>query len=243
MDKAFWYPALEFGGVFGSAVLCLPVMRRLPWGWLFPAALYLAVDAEVLVIAPSVHGWHWNWIGKAASILLALLAMRVFRLSRIEVGLKLPRRRSWPWLGAGLAIAVVCAIAGSRGLDREHVDLETLIFQSSMLGLAEELVYRGVAFALLVRGFGDERLRSSEFAAVLITSCCFGLGHLEPPPHGPLPPGIFSIMMHFWARRFGSVFLIGALFALMRRSSGSLFGSVLAHGAVNIAATLAAGRV
>jgi hypothetical protein len=112
---------------------------------------------------------------------------------------------------------------------------------SDNAGLAEELVYRGVAYVMLLRGFGEEHLRSSEFAAALIISCCFGLGHIEPPP-GPLPPEVFWMMARFWAFQFGSEFLFGALFALMRWRSGSLLGSVLAHGASNVAGTLGAGR-
>jgi membrane protease YdiL (CAAX protease family) len=167
--------------------------------------------------------------------------MRVFRLSRAEVGLKPPRRGSWRWIWAGLAVAVVLTLAGSRGLYRQHADLETLLHQATMPGLAEELVYRGVAYVMLLRGFGEEHLRSSEFAAALIISCCFGLGHIEPPP-GPLPPEVFWMMARFWAFQFGSEFLFGALFALMRWRSGSLLGSVLAHGASNVAGTLGAGR-
>jgi uncharacterized protein len=238
---AFWFPGLAFGGVFGGALLCLPVTRRLPWGWLLATALYLAIDAEATVVVPHLSGLHWNWAGKAASVVLGLLAMRVFRLSRLEVGLKLPLQGSWPWLWIGLGIAVAWTIVSARNLYPQHVDIETLIYQATLPGLAEELACRGVAFALLLRGFGNER-RSSVFAAILITSFCFGLGHME-PPLGPIPHEVVGMMIRNWALQFSYQFLFAALFALMRWRSGSLLGCVLAHGASNVAGTLAAGRV
>lgn len=150
----FWYPGLAVVGVFGGAVLCLPVTRVMPWKGLFVTASYLAVDSLVLANTPRVHGLHWNWLGKAASLLLGLVAIQIFRLSRAEVGLKLPARGSWPWLWVGLGIALVWSLVAARGLDQLHTDVETLIFQATMPGFAEELVYRGVAYALLLKGFG-----------------------------------------------------------------------------------------
>jgi membrane protease YdiL (CAAX protease family) len=239
---AYWYSTLAICGVFGGAMVCLPVTGRMPWRWLLATALYLTVDVDVSALAPRIHGLSWNWTGKAASVLLGLVAMRGFRLSRAEVGLQLPRRTTWPWLGFGFAIILFLTLVGSHGLYRQHIDFETVLFQATMPGLSEEFAYRGVAYALLMRGFGEERPRSSAFAAVLITSCCFGLGHME-PSGVPLPPDFFWMMVRFRAFEFGSHFLFGALFALMRWRSGSVLAPVLAHGLSNVAGTLAAGRV
>ncbi len=233
-----WAAVISVGGVFGGALLCLPMTRQLPWKGLCSTALYLLVDDEVLIHSPRIYGLHWNWIGKLSSILLALVAMRGFRLSCEKVGFKAPRKGSWRWVFAGVTTLVFVNVLRSRGMYHQPIDVETILYQATMPGLAEELVYRGVAYALLLRAYDQRR----DFAAILIPSCCFGLAHLG-PLQGSIPPTVLWTMVGFGALQFGSMTLLGALLALLRWRSGSLLGPLLSHGAFNIAGTVAAGRV
>lgn len=238
LTMILWYPTLAFIGVFIAALLCLPLTRRMPWRYLLATAVYLSADAALLRLAPHVHGLRWNWSGKAASLLLGLVAMHLGRLSRVDVGLTLPQRKSWPLILAGLALAVTWSVIAGQSVYSRPFDPETLAFQATMPGLAEELAYRGIAYGLLLRGFRERSSRRSTFAAIFITSFCFGLGHIEPVFVGL--PEAFPIVIHYGLLQFGSEFLIGTLLAALRCCSGSLLSSMLAHGVANVAGTLTA---
>ncbi len=240
MVPAFWYPLLAFIGVYGGALLCFPLTRRMPGRWLLAAALYLAIDAEVLI--GSMRIVHLNWLAKTVSVLLALATIKAFRLSRAEVGLKLPKRGSWGWISAALALAVIWSFTGVLGMYPRPFTLQSLSYQAFMPGIAEELAYRGVAYAMLLRGFEGVRSRMTPLAPVLITSFCFGLAHLESPIGLP-PPGWLLLMVYFGALQVGTKSLFGAMLGILRWRSGSLLGPFLAHGAYNVAGTVALARV
>jgi len=101
---------------------------------------------------------------------------------------------------------------------------ETLLFQTLMPGLDEELAVRGIALALLERAFACDpmgcRLRYGR--AALVTSLLFGLGH-----------SVTSIGGHFTILPipFISTFGFASIAALVRTRSGSLVWPMLCHSA------------
>ena len=199
--------------------------RRLIYvAWL---VVYIVAD-DVIGLLPLLLKWNpgqWNWIGQSASLLFSLVVVRLF-LENGEVGLRLPRTRpQWSWTLAGilgaLAIAVVPALIGSGS----RPGLETFAYQATLPGPVEELEFRGIGLALLLRTFttgkGDRR---APIIAVLVSAVWFTSGHVLHLIDGKL--------VVVWARFF-DVFPMAIWYAVVRLRSASLVGSVLAHNAAN----------
>ena len=219
-----------------SAIGCLFARsRRLQFvGWL---ALYIVAD-NVIGLLPILFHWNfgrWNWIGKTGSLLFALfVATRFF--SRDEVGLRLPRTRTeilWTIGGvlAALAIALGPALIGPG----THPDAETFAYEATLPGPVEELAFRGIGMALLLRAFSADRDdRRAEWIAALVTAVWFTSGHVL-----HLEGGKFQVI---WSRSL-DVFPMALVYAVTRLRSKSLLGGVLAHnGANTLVETIAAIR-
>jgi uncharacterized protein len=188
--------------------------------WLVAAIAYLAVDSVVVIETPSPSWVHWNWLGKLASLALASLTIVVLRLTRDEVGLVWPRKRNATIVGIAVAIAFSGALNAVFATG-EPTSIEAVLFQATMPGLAEELVYRGVAFALLVRALRSQR------AAAIVSTLAFAA------VHGVSPAGVFILPALYAAA-------VGGWLAWIRCRTGSLVGCVAAHNAANVAGTLVA---
>ena len=217
-----------------SAIGCLFARgRRLQFvAWL---VLYIVAD-NVIGLLPILFHWNfgrWNWIGQTASLLFALfVATRFF--SRDEVGLRLPRTRAeilWTIGGvlAALAIALGPALVGPG----THPSAETFAYEATLPGPVEELAFRGIGMALLLRAFstGDRR---TEWIAALVTAVWFTSGHVL-----HLEDGKFQVI---WSRAL-DVFPMALVYAVTRLRSKSLLGGVLAHNSANtLVETIAAFR-
>ncbi|WP_089837524.1 CPBP family intramembrane glutamic endopeptidase [Granulicella pectinivorans] len=238
MDKTamdillFTLPALL--GTFSGAALCVVFTRRVKLLWVLFAALYLAADTLILIFSPRLEHGQWNWSSKICSLLFALVVFFLFRLSRVEVGLVLPKDQlSWRWT----LICIVGAVAFDGVLNyifRTHQapGLETIVYQATMPGLSEELTYRGISFALIQRAFSGAHGWWAKAAPALIPSLVFGLIHTYSPKNG------FSY--HEWSGFLFSLTL-GLWFAWTRLRSGSLLGPIVAHNAANTAGCLIRG--
>ena len=203
-----------------------------------PLVAFVAVamiQTAVLAI-PLALGWrvgHWNWIGKLASVATGLAVLPVLRLSRREVGLVLPHGRSgWGRSLLGLIvgllfISVFVVLFGPN----PRPSVETIAYQATMPGLDEELTFRGIFMALLVRGFPAPRFNLPVWTLpVAITTLHFTMGHVVTIEHGHLGWAIGAALF---------VLPIGLLLALIRVGSCSLLGSVVTHNAVNVAGYVA----
>ena len=153
--------------------------RRLTLAACALAALYLGLDDLATALGPRLDpfGGDWNWSGKVFSLALAIVAAVAFRLGPRAIGLQLPRggvRASLVLMLALLAASVGLALA----FDPEAPTAETLAFQATMPGLAEELAYRGIAPALLLGLAGGRTPPSSTpWAVVCATALLFGAWH------------------------------------------------------------------
>jgi hypothetical protein len=218
-----WIVAPPLVAMLASGLACAVVLRKLALGPLVLAAIYLALDAVVVTHAPAPSALAWNWTGKLASIALALVAIAVLRLRRDEVGLVMPRA----WCATLIAIAVAFHVAMNLVFATgEPTTIETVLFQATMPGLAEELAYRGVAFALVARAFGGAKL-----PAAIVTTCAFAIVHAISTDNASRG---FYVMPFLFAAA------LGAWFAWIRTRSGSVLGGMLAHNGANVAGTLAA---
>jgi membrane protease YdiL (CAAX protease family) len=210
-----------------------------------PAALFLALLALDTLLTPlpyalGLHpaGLQWNWIGKVLSIAWALVFLRVGPITAEEAGLTLRQRPGSVVPAAVLTVLLIGATAVLSGSDG-RATTETLLYQATMPGLAEELAVRGVFLALLHRAFSGVPLRLQGAALpaaepargaarawpILITATAFGLWH---------GLGIREGAVFFQPMSFALPFIGGLAFAWLRERTGSLLFPVLAHNGANL---------
>jgi uncharacterized protein len=215
------------------------VDRKVAVAFALLGALYLGLDDLVTGLASefavfSVPGTDWNWVGKIFSLLLSALVIIALRLSPEAVGLTLRQNDK----KIGIAALVLFALWGTcLGLlfKPGQADLETLAFQATMPGIAEELVYRGICPAILL---GLIRHRAPEsgipWAVILATSIVFGIWH-----------GLGYSEGNFSFATMSALFpMVGSIAGgWLRFKTGSLLVPVLGHGIANVAFHVAGGLV
>lgn len=216
---------------FATYAVLRPFDKRLVLtsGLLFAA--YLGLDdlaTSLAQVAPmfSFIESRWNWEGKLYSLALAAVVMFVLDLRAREVGLTLEQKN----LGVCL-LAVLGLTALSAGLGfvfKPGVpDAETLLFQATMPGLAEELAYRGIAPAILLALFHGRGVPDRvPWVVVLIAAIPFGAWH----GWGYSDAGFsFDPMSALFP------FIGGIAYGWLRFKSGSLLLPFVAHGLGNCA--------
>ena len=219
-----WLVALTVPAL--ALALFLDPKRRWTWALLFLGLLALDDLATILprfVPALRIAGADWNWSGKIASIVWAALFVALGPLTRAEVGMVLRQRAGslGPALLAtlGLTAASFCiGLAFGGGV----FDRETLAFQLTMPGLAEELVYRGVFIGVLHRA-----LPTRGWAPVVVTAVAFGLWHGVGVAEG-------SFSFDWLSASFP--FLGGLAYGWLRERTDSIVFPILAHNLGNTAA-------
>ena len=168
---------------------------------------------------------HWNWIGQTASLLFGV-AITQLCLSREEVGLRLPDTPSgWVWTVLAICGAVGIAALPALLTPVSKPSFETLAYQAILPGPVEELDFRGIAWALLMRTFssgkGDQR---ASFIVMAVTAIWFTAGHV-------LQLNVGGLRVR-WDRVL-NVLPMALWYALVRARSASLLGGMLAHNAAN----------
>lgn len=227
-----------------SFVLALPAtfsrLKNFWWVLLIAAVAVLDSFATRFGTIPNhMLGLHWNFCGKVASIVVALLIVRHLvktgRLTTQEFGLTW---RQAPGTGLALVTVVlpyVLAIAAYNMLGHGPFKMpstEKLIFQATMPGLAEELVYRGMLLALFDRIFTARfKLLGAEMGyGAIVTSLIFGALHgVTLGPHWAL---------HLSITRIAFTGSVGFCLAWMRARSQSLVLPVVMHNVTNLIANL-----
>ena len=121
-------------------------------------AVYLALDDFVtglpnLVKALDVIPGKWNWTGKVFSLVLSAIVIFALKLSLDGVGLRKQENSKITWIAVGLFIVwgACLGLLFKPGAP----DAETLTFQATMPGIAEEIAFRGV---------GDEGVSGADAA-------------------------------------------------------------------------------
>jgi len=203
--------------------------RRASAGALFLALL--ALDGVATSLPPALGlnpaGAHWNWIGKALSIAWALAFVGIARVPRERVGLTW-RQRSGSVLPAVLFTASLLIISALLLREPKRPDAETLLYEATLPGMAEELAFRGVFLMLLERAFGasEEGWGGGAPWAGGVTALAFGLWH-----------GLAWSAGHvtFDAGAFFFPALGGVAFWWLRQRTGSLVFPIVAHNGANLA--------
>ncbi len=135
-----------------------------------------------------ISKFHWNWEGKILEFIWPLVVVYGFKwLTSKEVGLNLPDTKGW-LLGLGMGLFFVIwnfldflvQETPSTVTSIHEFPLETLLFQFSMPGLAEELVVRGVYLAILNHYLGRQwKLFGASFGwGALLVTVAFMMSHV-----------------------------------------------------------------
>lgn len=239
MDGYVMANAALAAGVF--LAFALPgLLKRDAWRWV-PVVFVIALLDSVTTLLPFLDrhlqfpGLNWNWTGKLLNI-AAMLLMSVYliasqRMTAKDIGLT-PRQA--PGTGRALVtvilpyLAVFAALTLAMLGSTKPPSRETLAYQATMPGLAEELSYRGVQLAIFNKMFtGRFRLFGAEigYGAIAI-SMAFGV------LHGLGFDKAFHLQMSPLAAAFtGS---IGFVLAWLRERSKSLALPVVLHNVTNL---------
>lgn len=173
----------------------------------------------------------WNWDGKIYGIVCGIAIYFIFRrqlsnnnfftLKQDKVGLKSALK---------VAIAILSiAILGGVVNDREF-NIETLLFQISMPGIDEEIMYRGVLLGLMCSALrtGGVAWRSP---AIIINAVLFGLVHSLSLGDGALQ---FNSVNFMWTG------LLGYGFGYITIKTRSILIPMLTHNLYNFTLNLLA---
>ncbi|MGN6516018.1 MAG: CPBP family glutamic-type intramembrane protease, partial [Rhizomicrobium sp.] len=173
-------------------LLCLPALRAPDTRNWIPAVVLLSVLDSVATLLPlyakslQVPGAHWNWSGKiidiVAMLVVALILIATKRFTARDVGLTL---RQAPGTGRAILFVmipylIVMAVLTAMWFgEPKPQSAETIWYEATMPGLAEELLWRGLLLAVLDRMFAARfRLWKAEigYGAIALT-LVFALVH------------------------------------------------------------------
>lgn len=171
---------------------------------------------------------HYNWSGKIYSLLGSVAFLFVFRKYTLEdYYLTLKQKRgtissSLLVIGGLLIVEVVINIIYHF---HKEFDLETILYQATMPGLDEEIVFRGILLGLLYKLLISPS-KIIFHPAIWVTSVLFGFGH--------------SLSLNQFAISFNlEKFLLTFPFALamgwITLKSRSLLFPILSHNLNNVA--------
>ena len=232
------------GGLIAGAFLVLasPALgKRDARGWFLVLVAAVVLDGLASRLGADwplfrvFAGSHWNWSGKILSFAVmlmfgvALIASRHFKASDIGLTLQQAPGTARAVLFGVLPFLIVMAVLMAAFFgDSKPPSADTIRFEATVPGLAEELFYRGVVLALFDRMFrGRLRLWGAQLGyGAFATSIVFGLGHgltfdENLVLHTSLVFGVFTG-------------LIGFFLAWLRLRTKSLVLPVLAHNAINL---------
>lgn len=205
--------------------------RRIRLSMVLLCALLLGLDDLVTGLASTVpalavFGGGWNWSGKVYSLVLSVIVILALRIDRDAIGLTFKQRSTSLSVLAVLGFIIWGSALGLM-FQPGPADLETLIFQVTMPGLAEELVYRGLVPAVLLGALWGRALPQGNYWPVIVgTAIAFGLWHSLGYAKGEFRFDVMSGLFPF----------IGSLAGgWLRFRTGSLLVPVLGHGLANLA--------
>lgn len=201
-------------------------------------AVYLALDDLAtglpnLVAAFDLVPGNWNWSGKMLSLVLSAVVVFSLRLSPNAIGLRKQEHSRIAWIALGLFVVwgACLGLVFQPGVP----DAETLAFQATMPGLAEEIAYRGIAPAILL-GLMNRRphVEGIPWAVILATSVMFGLWHSLSFSHGRIGFDPMSGLFPFLGSLPGG---------WLRFKTKSLLVPILGHSVANVAFHVAGGLI
>ncbi len=193
-------------GIWFMNFSCLVLLRRLP--------IFSSLE--------------WNWSGKVFAIIASLAFIALWRaISWREIGFTGLRKGSWlPFIALILFQQLV---PPWPAIGSEPIKTETLLFQLTMPGIDEEVIYRGILLVLFNRAFGNPwNLLGAKIGwGCILISVLFGLIH-----------GVGfneQFQFHVDVTRIISLSFSGFLIGWVRERTGSLYPAIVFHNIGNSA--------
>lgn len=233
MDATIY--SLALGAIAFAAFLALKYFdRRLTTlvGILF--AVYVGFGDLVTGLPPAVAelrfvNSRWNWSGQTYSLLFSFAVIAALGLKLSTIGAVMPQKN----IRVGIIVLIVLiAVSVVLGLVFKPFppSAETVAFQALMPGVAEELMFRGIAPVLLlglVRGAGPPQ--GIPWVVILVAAVPYGVVHGL-----GYSGGAFSFDALYALYTYSG----GIIYGWLRFSTGSLLLPILAHSLGNVAFAL-----
>jgi uncharacterized protein len=235
MKTAIAQSLLHFGIVSVLFLLAYRQTKRFPakeWALFF---LVLLIDYIILMKTPRpsfMNGLSFGWHTKILEAAFALLFMFFYRkITFREFGLTAQTAR-----GSLKPIAIVFILLAVLVNSKHYFTsrfsmpgIETILYNATMPGIAEELVFRGVLLALVNSAFGKPwKFAGTQLGwGFIIVSVLYGL------LHGLTVEG--GLMIKFDITRLMITMIIGFALAWAKEKSGSLLPGMIGHNLINLA--------
>jgi len=195
---------------------------------LLAALVFLDLAVEFAPHARPFPGSGWNWQGKLLELAWVLAFAVLSGRGFARLGVRTPLA---PGSLRALLLAALVALALPMALwaqgQRMPVDAETLLYQLTMPGLAEELVFRGVFQSVLNDVFGRPwtMARAAFGWGAILSTALFVLGHGV----------VFDRDLHLELSVLGPAFALvpGIALAWLRERTGSVWPCVVLHNLVD----------
>jgi membrane protease YdiL (CAAX protease family) len=219
-----------------ALLLVLPGAFRPPTrGWLiaYLATLLLCLGllaVPTLMPGDRLIGDRWNWGGQilslAGALWVAWLLAGKAGVAWQEMGFRWDQRpgsvRPALWVAAA-ALSLNVLVMNLSSFRLPGVPLETWLYQATMPGLVEEVLFRGVLLALLDRAFGTRRV---------VFGAPIGWG-------GVVVTLVFLALHGFSVGTVLGVLPAALLYLWLRARTGSLVLPILVHNLWNLSAYIA----
>ncbi|WP_209349439.1 CPBP family intramembrane glutamic endopeptidase [Pontixanthobacter sp. CEM42] len=206
------------------------------WRWIGGAVAAFSVYSMVVFWAPPLEGiallenTQYNWTGKIAAIITTILMILVLKratgwLTNERLGLTLKQNEGSigpALIATGAMVALVTTLQLLFG-NNEPPSTETLLYQATIPGIDEELLFRGLLLALVAAALENVK-HGWRWAGVAVT-IIFAFGH--------------SFFFSTDGSQFDLVALIftgilGALMMYIRLRTGSIALPLVAHNLTNV---------
>ena len=192
---------------------------------------YFALTLQYHFECFNIINGRWNWDGKIYGVICGVVAYFVFRRQFADNNFFTLKQNKEGLKSALKVVIAILSIAILGGVvnDREF-NIETLLFQISMPGIDEEIMYRGVLLGLMCSALraGGAAWRNP---AIIINAVLFGLVHSLSLGDGALQ---FNSVNFMWTG------LLGYGFGYITIKTRSILIPMLTHNLYNFTLNLLA---
>ena len=212
---------------------------RVRWIWLVPIPVVAFLGKLILFFG--AHGtlgnWiggNYNWEGKIYSTAFTLtLIILLFGRDLKQVGLTLSQKGIAPRLGIAITSVTLIATIVWNALYFPGVKSEPIIdmlYQGSMPSLDEELWFRGLLLAMLVKGFTTNGVIRKDHYGILLAAVVVTFQFWA--AHSITTNGDWGFIFRAWYNPVAGIY--GALWITVRLATGSLILPIILHTVANI---------